>query len=624
MSYLSDSDHPQGHDVHRLTLSRRNVLKSITGTCVALAFGCDTQSGSGMVDTGDDPNHPDTPAAPALLALGQGISRSKDLEFAPYEGELPPVQGYTFVSGPNPWGDGTPIFNGDGAMLRVDVDGNLLRVKTRPMLTPCARLDKASSDTEFAYKNRAFVRESSAFGMRNFLNTSPVPTFDGRLMVTYDAGRPWEISPDDLSLTTPIGSLDEWRPMLPPVSDSQRFMNQSMSTAHPAYDEASRQVFSVNFAPFVEGVNIDPFFDLVWWSDDGVVKRAPLVNEDGSPCIIQMSCHQLHVTERFIVLIDSAVLVEPEQLFGLDVTRPQLSVTPIWVVQRDELVDGEAITAKSFVVESEAAHFLAAYDDQNGLDLLLVHQCSSDPSEWVREDDLLAHTGKPVHPSYVGLPVAGADRLWLGRYTIDYDQSQISLSKSLHGEEMWGLTLWTQQPDRDHRRLGEGWWITQGWHPDLYTQRIADTYKNQDHRTISISDMPDSVKPCRLMKIDHEALAIVDQYIFEDGYLPLSPTYMPIEADSQEETRGMILTLVQSPRGSELWFFDADRLDQGPLCKCQHDDLHFGHTLHSTWLSSINPPAASYSFSGDQELIDRFEYLSPEARSIAEMILIGN
>jgi len=332
-----------------------------------------------------------------------------------------------------------------------------------------------------------------------------------------------------------------------------------------------------------------------------------------------MSCHQLQITERYVVLIDSAVLVEPEQLFGIDVTRPQLPVTPIWVVPREQLEDGSPAVAHHFVVESEAAHFLAAYDDRQGLDLLLVHQCSSDPSEWIREDDTLAHSGEPVHPSYVGLPVAGADRLWLGRYAVDLERNEVNLKLSLHGDEMWGLTLWTQEPTREINQLGKGWWITQGWHPELFTTRIAETYKEQSHRTIDFSEMPETAQPCRLMCIDHESLEITDEYLFEEGYIPLSPTYLPTAEDT--EVQGLILTLIQGPKGCELWFFDASRISEGTIARCKHDDLHFGHTLHSAWLSSITPPPSPYSISAAEELRERFQYLTPEAQMIAEAAL---
>jgi all-trans-8'-apo-beta-carotenal 15,15'-oxygenase len=623
MYSLSNSD-CQDSDVDTLQFSRRKVLSMFVGTCSLMAFGCDQAGQEDQVGRVEDDQSimPDYDVvSPSLLGLTKGVSCPLDLGFSPYEGRLPAALGYAFVMGPIPWGDGSPIFNGDGAILRLNLEEGQLKVKTRRLITPCALLDQASQGTEFAYQNRAFMRESSAFGVRNFLNTSPVPTFDGRLIATYDAGRPWEISPNTLELTTPIGGLDQWKPMLPPLTDAQRFHTQSMSTAHPAYDEHTREMYSVNYAPTVEGVNIEPFFDLLWWGDDGLIKKSPLINEDGSGCVLNMSCHQLQVTERFVILIDSALLIEPEQLFGLDVTRPQLPVTPIWVVVRDELEDGQPTTAHQYIVDSESAHFLAAYDDRDGIELLLVHQCSSDPSEWVRSDDQLAHGGGPVNAKYAGLPVAGADRLWLGKYLIDTERQEVSLEGSLHGEEMWGLTLWTQDPTQSKATLGEGWWITQGWHPELYTARIAETYRVQDHRTLDIGEMPERTQPCRLMKLDHESLTIVDQYQFDEGYIPLSPTFLPVENDEAlSDSSGVILTFIQGVNGCEIWVFNADKVSLGPIAKCKHDSLSFGHTLHSTWLPSVDPPVAPYLISAIDELIERFDYLTPEAQSFAAFI----
>jgi carotenoid cleavage dioxygenase-like enzyme len=601
--------------------NRRDMVKALSASWIALSLGPITGCGD---EQGED-DQDTSPPLPSLRALNQGVTCPLDLTFTAFEGTIPDLDGYAFVMGPIPWGDGTPIFNGDGALMRFNVQSGEINVKTRRVLTPCALLDDASKDTPFAYKNRAMIRESSAFGARNFLNTAPIPTFDGRLMATYDAGRPWEISPDNLELTTPLGTHEQWRPMIPPLTDAQRFQSQSMSTAHPTYDPHTREMFSVNFAPLVPGLSAEPFFDVMWWGDDGVVKRAHLIDEEGEACIITMSCHQMHVTEHYVILIDSAVLVEPEQLFGQDVTRPQSAVTPIWVVPRAELNNGQPVTAQLYTVPCESAHFLAAYDDSEGLELLLVHQCSSDPSEWVRLDDRQAHNGKEVHADYVGLPVSGADRLWLGKYRIHPERGEVELERSLHGDELWGITLWTQDPRVGQQQLGEGWWVCQGWRPELYTERIMGVYQQQDHRTLQIDDMPSEAQPPRILRIDHQKLEIIDEYILEDGYVPLSPTFLPAsEVDralTTGEGSGAVLTLVQGPEGSELWFFDALDIAKGPIAKARHDELVFGFTLHSAWLPSLTPPEALYTRSVLDELSERFSFLDQDARSLAENVL---
>ena len=606
--------------------NRRDVVKAISASWTTLmlgsaagglAIGCDEEQTSQSIA--------ESSAIPSLKALGQGITCPLDLTLMPYEGEIPNLKGYAFVMGPIPSGDGAPIFNGDGALMRFGTQDGGMSVKTRRILTPCALLDDASKGTPFEYKNRALIRESSAFGVRNFLNTAPVPTFDGRLLATYDAGQPWELDPERMELTTPLGTLDQWIPMIPPFTDAQRFQSQAMSTAHPTYDPHTREMFSVNFAPVVPGLSTEPFFNLMWWTDDGEIKHSPLVDEQGEGCLITMSCHQMQVTAQYVILIDSAVLVEPEQLFGQDVTRAQSAVTPIWIVSREDLKDGQPVIAQLYTVPCESAHFLADYDDSDGLNLLLVHQCSSDPSEWIRSTDLMAHSGQEVHNDYVGLPVSGADRLWLGRYRIDLEQDEAKLEASLHGDELWGITLWTQNPSASHQQLGEGWWVCQGWRPELYTERIVNIYEQQEHRTLSIEEMPSEPQPSRLLRIDHEALTITDEYIFADGYIPLSPTFLP--ADEGEtlltpgENAGSILTLIQGPEGSEVWFFDALNLTKGPIAKIRHDDLKFGFTLHSAWLPSLTPPAAPYVRSVLEDLSQRFTFLNQDARSLAESAL---
>ena len=48
---------------------------------------------------------------------------------------IPNLEGYAFVMGPIPSGDGAPIFNGDGALMRFSTQDGGMSVKTRRLLT---------------------------------------------------------------------------------------------------------------------------------------------------------------------------------------------------------------------------------------------------------------------------------------------------------------------------------------------------------------------------------------------------------------------------------------------------------------------------------------------------------
>jgi hypothetical protein len=46
---------------------------------------------------------------------------------------------------------------------------------------------------------------------------------------------------------------------------------------------------------------------------------------------------------------------------------------------------------------------------------------------------------------------------------------------------------------------------------------------------------------------------------------------------------------------TEFWLFDATNIAQGPVCKLQHDDIHFCISLHTAWLPEAKPYNLNYS-----------------------------
>ena len=71
----------------------------------------------------------------------------------------------------------------------------------------------------FAFKSLGFGRFSPILGLRNEANTAFLPfrtrTGGQRLLITYDAGRPYELDPESLQLVTPVGNNAQWRAETP-------------------------------------------------------------------------------------------------------------------------------------------------------------------------------------------------------------------------------------------------------------------------------------------------------------------------------------------------------------------------------------------------------------------------
>jgi carotenoid cleavage dioxygenase-like enzyme len=126
---------------------------------------------------------------------------------------------------------GSPIMNGDGMVIKIDFNTpSKVYVKTAILKPPCYYADEATRYgskigenvlyKQYGFKNLGIARMSPFLGIRNALNTAFVPfQFRGdakpRILATYDAGRPYEFSPDSLQMITPIGKNQEWITSVP-------------------------------------------------------------------------------------------------------------------------------------------------------------------------------------------------------------------------------------------------------------------------------------------------------------------------------------------------------------------------------------------------------------------------
>jgi len=309
------------------------------------------------------------------------------------EGALPAgIWGHYFVVGPVgtvdsnglPWPEGTAttVLCGDGMVARFDFVGpeaegqfpGSVTLKTALMKTPDYWADWATNSIPglgcFGFGNHGIMRFSPWLGMRNFLNTAFVPIgFDQkdvtpRLLVTIDAGQPWEIDPTTLELSSSVGSLDMWYP------DGGSFYPFPLifATAHPVWDPRTKEGFFVNWGKgmgdFIDsvplaydaqvmceqiqysctkfwnalnmsGVNAaraylkttigkaknwirmktpeclqgvwpQQFTYLLKWTGGSEVMRWNLVDERGASVNILGSVHQMAVTEDYVILLDSA------------------------------------------------------------------------------------------------------------------------------------------------------------------------------------------------------------------------------------------------------------------------------------------------------------------------------
>jgi carotenoid cleavage dioxygenase-like enzyme len=213
---------------------------------------------------------PDPTKIPRSLMQAKRTEFINKIKLNLKKGEIPSdLQGYIFLVAPigfknAPYGNGTPVFNGDSMVYRLDFDkpGEIF-LKSRIAKTPCYFADEATQTDErfkeYQFKNFGLGRFSLRLGLRNQVNTGLLAAKFSeeqniRLFITYDAGRPYEIDTDSLDVVTPVGSNKEWESEVP-ISIILSFLNLRisfpfppvLSTAHPKFDEQTSEMFTVNY-----------------------------------------------------------------------------------------------------------------------------------------------------------------------------------------------------------------------------------------------------------------------------------------------------------------------------------------------------------------------------------------
>ncbi|WP_414545419.1 carotenoid oxygenase family protein [Nostoc sp. CCY0012] len=283
----------------------------------------------------------------------------------------------TVASGGLPNPKGTHIFNGDGMIYRLDLQPGQVTAKTKLARTPCYYADQATfthpTYSTYQFQDHGLLRFSSTLGLRDevdiaFLSFQAQDEQQSRLMITYDAGRPYEIDTASLEVITPVGANTEWQPFLP---FSYPF-SPVLSTSHPTFDGYTNEVFLVNYGRslvnFLEsvrlingleqlssemeallqaiaqlfqtpwgliykfsqslwpklfgwmeqclGISMPDFVYLLRWDGKGKLQHWKLVLPDNSPVRIEQSMHQLAVTQDYVVLMDTSLKIGPEQILN--------------------------------------------------------------------------------------------------------------------------------------------------------------------------------------------------------------------------------------------------------------------------------------------------------------------
>jgi carotenoid cleavage dioxygenase-like enzyme len=566
-------------------------------------------------------------------ALPPGLSRNLmrwnrdelDVGLKLISGKLPAdLSGHAFIIGALPYPDGTFIFNGDGMVLRVDLDPGAPRVKTAIMRTPCWHADQAllkEPGHPWSFVNLGIVRLSSTLGIRNQLNTAFQPMGD-RLLVTYDGGRPYELDVHTLELITPVGSMEEWRDSIPFVQGPFR---AHMSTAHPCWDEHTGELWTVNFG--AQFGDVEAFTDVIRWDGQGALRRWTLVDAQDKPVAITQSVHQMTLTQDYLVIVDCAFLVENEQFFDPNIARPQEPDAAVYIVERAALkADATRVTARRLVIPREIVHLTADYENPDGkITLHVVHACATDASEWLRAGDTHPD-GSPVDPALVGYLAAGTDSSPIGRHVIDGKSGKLVSSRHFSRRDYWSPIFFTHQGNMAPGRFEHLFFNASGFQDELLTTRMLDLYRDYPHRTVPIAEVG-GTRPGVLFHFDPQRSGVLDSYTMPPGRALGSPQFIP-RAGARDSADGYILCTVVSDdtrpgltSGHEFWLFDARDLSKGPLARLSHPELRFGFTLHTTYLPTLKPRASTYRIAPAADYAKLLEGASEEVQAFMNSII---
>jgi carotenoid cleavage dioxygenase-like enzyme len=626
------------------TTTRRVFLGQLGLGATSLLWGCGKSSsnpppaGSVAAPIGSGSSAPAPATSLASLpgpgsgppaSLMVGCADELDLELEIVSGALPPdLSGHYLLVSAQPQGGGVFLFNGEGMLHRVEL-GPRPRLRSRLLRPPSSYADEATRGTSDAFHNiqGGPVRMSLTLGVRDFPNTAIVPLAGGRLLVTSDAARPYEVDPVSLDVVTPVGGRAEWRPGID-LSAIGQLMGGSIgaqvfplyqSSAHPAYDSRSGELFTLNYGgnqvpAFVGGLLGPVFTDLLRWDGAGALERWSLVDPSGADVKIEQSAHQMAVTADYVLILDSAFRIEPGKFIDPASLTPQDSFGRIWIVRRADLSGpGGSVLARPVDLPRETAHLLADYANPGGrITVCALHNAATDGSEWLLPSDQRFDGGGPVPRDLLGFISAGTDLSGVGRHVIDGPAGKLLASELVFDDDLtWGHALYCHDDSGD--RLGRVFQTYTGFQPELLPERVAQAYASYPHRSRPLASLPRAgERPGTLICFDVTSGRISDSFRFPQGWIPASPEFVPAASGGY-----VVCALTsddaswQGSSGDELWIFAADDLAQGPLCRLSHPSWRLTFGLHTAWLPSASARSASYRVDVAADLDPEVSTLSP-------------
>ena len=544
----------------------------------------------------------------------------REIELTPLDGHVPEdIWGHLFIAG-SISALGRPAFTGEGTIYRFDLSPGRITLKQGIMRPPCHYADAAAESfgEMMEFRDLGLTRISPLLGVRAVLSNSPIPLRD-RMIVTTDAGRAWEFDPVSLELVTPIGKADEWIGALPVPWPFPLIL----STAHPAEDARTGELFTVNYAnPAPGGTN--GFSHLIRWTGRSF-EHFKLIDAEGDEVVIQQCIHQVQVTRHWVIVQDSAFVVEMRQMaldafeqvmpigplrnwIGAGQMRSQRPTTVFYAIRRRDLKPHSGgyadnptpVRAYKIELTDESVHFYCDFEDDGDIiNMIVPHTPTLDVSEWIHEGETLL-SGDEAGVEVAGMQIPCAlKRGRIGIHRIHVPSGRSVSSRYVEGEATWGLALGTFAPRDQSAPIEVMYFNTSGFAPELVPSRLLEVYGSR----VDVAGLPlADGQPPRLLELDLTT-GTLKSYAAPNGWSLLSPNFIPRKGGPHGPRDGYIAVLAHAsetvPRqhgstGEELWLFDAQDITKGPVVRMAHPQLDFAFTIHGSWVEELRPSRHDY------------------------------
>lgn len=530
------------------------------------------------------------------------------------EGKMPEdISGYSFVVGPAPQ-PGLSFFHTPGMVHRLNLTPNADGTHTwQGNYIISEGMQVVSQLPPEVRQNMGIMMMIGLIS--NAANTALVPIQDGRMLATFDVGRPVEIDPINLRYITGVGYHREWKAFLPgAVQPAIR------TPAHPYYDQFEQKLYTINYTSSPKnGTSLTENELDMWvarWDGEGKVERWHISGANFSQYV-----HDSLATKNFIVCIDAAVfLTEPGERYGLPRTRAQNPFTDIAIIRKQDMQAGVAdVRAKVVRIPLETGHIVADYDDDGKfLTLYCAHANGTELPIAVKPDDINFFTGETVDSSAVGMYTM-TDANPFGKYVINVETGELVSSKLvIEPDNFWGLSLQARDIRPEAIGTNKDTYITyMGHEPATVTQKMLKFYGNHPYRVVPVEKIPNHIVPSLLTHVDMSTMDTVERYQFEVGQVNSSPVFIP----GHKNTAGYILTQVWTDKDTQIWLFDAGKLAAGPTAKLAAPNFRLPFTVHTAWMPELKPRTSSYQVDFAEDIGQDYKLLPDFVRQAVEKVI---